>query len=290
MRHETGALRVIVLAAQRPGIVDPLAAQHGVSHKFLVPLLGRPLLSYVLGTVAGHPRVADVMISVEADAFSIAAPIIAALPESHAPVHCVRSADNLADSVIAAAEGHDGPILITTADNALLSAFGIDAMAEMLSDGAEVVIAMARQQSVLAAHPEGQRRFYRFRDDSYSNCNLYGIVGPHALAAAELFRGGGQFARRAGRIIAAFGLLNLVLLRFRLVSLCGGLQRISRRIGLRIVPLVLADGRHAIDVDNERTFRVVASLLAESAPANDAHVVPKVELEPDPLRLNRIIL
>ena len=29
----------------------------------------------------------------------------------------------------------------------------------------------------MAAHPEGQRRYYGFSDDEYSNCNLYGLAG-----------------------------------------------------------------------------------------------------------------
>ena len=41
-------LTVIVLAAQRGGRLDPLAAEAGVSHKCLVPIGGRPLLAHVL--------------------------------------------------------------------------------------------------------------------------------------------------------------------------------------------------------------------------------------------------
>ena len=38
-----------------------------------------------------------------------------------------------------------------------------------------MVVALARKEDVLAAHPEGQRRFYKFRDGEFSNCNLYGL-------------------------------------------------------------------------------------------------------------------
>jgi hypothetical protein len=41
---------------------------------------------------------------------------------------------------------------------------------------ADAVAAMARKANVLAAHPEGQRHFYRFRDDDYANCNIYGLA------------------------------------------------------------------------------------------------------------------
>src|SRR5690606_41057134 len=42
---------VLILAGQRLGRVDPLAAKYGVEHKCLVPLLDRPLIGYVLDAV-----------------------------------------------------------------------------------------------------------------------------------------------------------------------------------------------------------------------------------------------
>lgn len=246
--------RVIVLAAQRKGVVNDLAQRFGVSHKCLVPLGGRPLIAHVVDTLAGYSPALDIVVSVETDAFDRIAP---ALPPG---VRCIAAADNLADSVLAAAAGHDGPLLITTADHALLDPASLTAVLRALRH-ADVAIAMAPRDAVLAAHPEGQRRFYRFRDDAFSNCNLYGIAMPAALHAAEIFRGGGQFAKKASRIIDAFGLLNLVFLRFRLLTLQQAMARISARIRLPIAPVVLTDGSQAIDVDNDRTYRIVEELL-----------------------------
>lgn len=253
------ALRIVVLAAQRRGVTDPLAARFGTSHKCLVPLAGRPLIAHVLQAVAQHRAVGDVVVSIEPEAAGAINDIARTI--SGAPVRAVAACDNLADSVQAAVAGHDGAVIITTADHALLRGASLDAMIEALGRG-DVAVAMAAEASVRAAHPEGQRRFYQFRECGYSNCNLYGLAHARALAAAEIFRGGGQFAKKAGRIVAAFGLLNLLLLRFRLVTLDGAMARISRRIGLRIVPVVLADGSQAIDVDNDRTYGVVGELLA----------------------------
>lgn len=256
--------RFIILAAQRPGAVDPLAEQFAVSHKCLVPVAGQPLIAHVLRTVGRHPAVRDVRISVEPALFDTLNAIAASLGGT-CDIACIESADNLADSVVRAAEGAEGPVVITTADNALLTEDAIEAMIATLDGGADVALAMATEAAVLSAHPDGQRRFYRFADQAYSNCNLYGLTMPRALAAAEIFRGGGQFAKKARRIIDAFGLYNLLLLRLRLVSLKGGLARISRRIGLDIAPVILADGRNAIDVDNDRTHAVVTQLLARAA-------------------------
>lgn len=259
------SINVIVLAAQRSGIVDPLAIAHGVSHKCLIPIADKPLISHVLETLANHSQVHDIRISVEPSTFDAIMPIVATISGGD-HIACVPSANNLADSVIAAmAQMDNGPTIITTADNALLAAEAINDMADALGSTADVVLALAPKSAVLKAHPDGQRRFYKFSDDHYSNCNLYGISGRHALTAAEIFRGGGQFAKKAGRIIDSFGLINLLLLRSGWISLPGAMARISKRIGLTIKPVVLAEGRNAIDVDNDRSYRIVSGLLSERA-------------------------
>lgn len=256
--------RIVVLAAQRKGVTDSLAARFGTSHKCLVPLVGEPLIAHVLRTVTTHPRVASVAVSIEADAFEALRQAVPDAFAQAAPIVLVAAADNITDSVTLAAAGHDGPLLITTADNALLTAASIDRMMDAAGDS-DAAVAMAERTTVLAAHPEGQRRFYQFRDGEFSNCNLYYIGNSKALRAAEIFRGGGQFAKKAQRIVDAFGLANLVLLRLRLLALGTGLRRISARIGLDISPVILSDGSQAIDVDNDRTYAIVESLIRRRA-------------------------
>jgi hypothetical protein len=260
-------MHVVILAAQRAGEVNPLAVAHGVSHKCLVPIVGSPLIEHVFRAVAAAPGVSAITVVIEPEASAPVSTIadgIAGL----APVRFVAAAANLADSVIAGTDGIEGHVVITTADNVQVTPAALCAMEDALTAGADVAIAMARKGDVLAAHPEGQRRFYEFADDAYSNCNLYALAGRHALRAAETFRSGGQFAKNAGRIAEAFGIVNLVLLRLGWVSLEGGLRRISRRFGLKVVPVILADGRHAIDVDNERTYRVAETLMRARASAD----------------------
>ena len=41
------------------------------------------------------------------------------------------------------------------------------------------------------------------------------------------------------------------------------MRGISRRLGLRVEPTVLQDGSQAIDVDNDRTYKVVEELMAK---------------------------
>ncbi len=252
---------VVVLAAQRNGRLDPLAAEAGVTHKCLVPIGGQPLLTHVLSALAEVGDIDSVRISVEDGAADRLRPIATL---SGLPVSFVTAADNIADSVYRAAEGATGPVVVTTADNVLLTPAAVRQVMAELASGTDTVVALARKEAVLAAHPQGQRRFYRFRDGEYSNCNLYGL-SCRGLKLAETFREGGQFAKNPMRIARAFGLVNLLLLRSGLVTLDRAMQRLARRFRVSVAAVVLADGSHAIDVDNKRTYEIAAELLDRRA-------------------------
>ena len=260
----TAPFDAIILAAQREGRLDPLAAGAGVSHKCLVPIGGRPLLAHVLEALAGVDGLERIRISVEPGAEAALRTVHGAGGELGVPVEFVPSRPTITDSVYAAAEGLAGPFVVTTADNVLLTAGAVRRVADRLHAGDDGVAALSRKEDVLSAHPEGQRRFYRFTDGAYSNCNLYGLSRT-GLALAENFRSGGQFAKNPMRLVQAIGPINLVILRYGLISLGRAMAKLGRRFGVRTSAVVLADGAHAIDVDNARTYSIAAQLLAQRA-------------------------
>jgi GTP:adenosylcobinamide-phosphate guanylyltransferase len=262
-RHSGAPLRVVVLAGGKAG-ADPLARAHGMSHRCLIPLAGRPLVAHVLQTAALHPAVESLAVSVEREAFGGLFDVLSQLP-GRGIVKLVEARENLVDSVLAAAHDWDGPLLITTADHALLSTGSIDVLIEALGT-ADVAVAMATREAVLATNPDAAPQFHDFADAAYASCNLYAVAGPDALRAAEVFRGGGRFAGNAWRILRAFGPMSLILLRLRAVTLGGAMERVSRRLGLRIAPVVLDDGSQALDVDDAQTHGVAEALL-NAAPA-----------------------
>jgi len=251
----------IILAAQRAGRVDLVAVEAGVANKSLAPIQGAPLIRHVVDALLATPGLTHLRIVVEPET---AAAIEAILPRARtAVVDFVPAADNLADSVYAAAAGVDQPMLITTSDNVLLTPGAAQAVLEPLAAGADVALALCTEASVMAAHPQGQRRFYRFSDDAYSNCNLYALGGQGAMRVAESFRSGGQFAKKPLRMIVALGPINVVLMLTKRLSMRGAIRRLARRFRLKVEPVVLADGAHAIDVDNARTYACAEFLLAK---------------------------
>lgn len=257
---------VILLAAQRAGVVNPLAERAGVSHKCIAPICGKPLIEWVLDVLTTQPDVSEIRISIEPEAQAKVGALLEQYADCGTPIRFVNSHSGIVDSVTAAAADDEGPFVITTADNVLLTAEGFAQIRATLAAGADATLALARDKDVLAAHPDGQRNFYKFRDGGYANCNIYGLANRKAFGAMEAFREGGQFQANRDRMIRAFGLFNIVLMGLRLVDAPGAMKRISKRFGLEIKATPFADGALAIDVDNERTYSVCKELLPQRKP------------------------
>ena len=258
---------ILILAGRRPGAVDALAEAHGVKDKCLVPVAGRPMIAHVLESAADSSARQVIVSTHNADLLcDLGDPVVDRLGDR---LIVVPAADNLADSVLAIAGIASFPLLITTADNCLLTPATIAEIggeAERL--GADAGVALARREDVLDFHPEGQRRFYEFSDVAVSNCNAYWIGHPNALRAAEAFRGGGQFVKKPFRVMQAFGLMNLLRFRFGLGPIHHIFQCISRQLNVEVAPLLVSNGATAIDVDNDRSLRVTEALMARSAPVS----------------------
>lgn len=260
-----GRTTAIVLAGRRNGTTDPLALVAGVTHKCLVPVAGQPMLLHVIDALAANPRIGEIRVVIEdAALLRDLAPLRGLIGSGR--LRGIGAQPNLVDSVLAGADGAAFPLLITTADNVMLTPESVDEMIDGCAAAqADAAVAFTRRAFVLAAHPDGQRKFYRFADDSYSNCNTYWLRDRAALKAAETFRSGGQFVKHPLRIVGAFGLINLIRFRFGIGTLEQAFARFSRRFRLRISPVILSDGAVAIDVDHARSHGVAEQLLAGRA-------------------------
>ena len=262
----TQAPKLLILAGRRSAVLDPLAEQFGVSHKCLVPVASEAMIGRVLNIVDQAYPGEPIYVSIEDPDILQQDPTAARLIGA-GRLHTVPAQEHIVDSVVAASQTTGFPLLITTADNVLMTPNAVRRMADQ-GRGSQVhaLVGMARKQDIHATHPEGQRRFYEFADGGFSNCNMFWIGSQKALRATEAFRHGGQFAKKPERIIKAFGIINLLRFRLGRHSLAQMFAFISRRFGVEVQALVFeGEGRLAIDVDNERTHRVAEEVLARPA-------------------------
>lgn len=250
---------MVVLAGQNKDVSDPLTERFGQSHRSLIPLAGQPMIAHVLRTASLHPRVESLAVCIEREAFGPVWDELTRLP-GRGTVALVEARPSLADSVRDAVKGWEGPVLVTTADHALLSAEAIDAVAAALTRS-DAVIALSPRDSVEAAHRSAPRRFLSLKDGDFAPCDIYGLAGPVAIGAVEVFRGNGELDRSGARIRRAAGLLGLLMMRCRMLTLSKAIEFASRRLGLRLGVVVLEDGGQAIDVDDDRSYAIVRDLL-----------------------------
>ena len=250
----------LILAAQRPGTVNPLAEAAGVSHKCIMPMQSRPLIEHVLATLDTMPDARRITVSIDAPHALSHVPLVQKLI-AEGRLDIVQAHQTLFDSVAAAlGKPEDFPVVITTADNVLLTEDMLRHFMPALA-GTDVGVAMCQKDVLLAKYPDGQRRFHRFADGEWSNCNLYALMTPRALAAAEFFRGGGQFAKSLKRVMDAFGLFNMIAYKFAWFARDRAMERLSLRSGVRVKAIDMPFAEAPIDVDNERTRKIAEDIL-----------------------------
>ena len=273
----------LVLAAQRQHADDPLAHRSGGRNKNFIPIAGRPMIDWVLETLLDHERIRQVVVSIEEPELLRELPRVRQAIED-GRLRVSASGSDLYESVRWSL-GDDAafPAIVTTADNPLLSVAMVDHFCRLLDkNDPDAAIAMTRADVLRAEYPDGQRRFYDLSDGEYSNCNLYAIRRPEALAAAEMFRGGGQFRKKASRMVRAFGIGTFLRYRFGRLSLDNAAARLSRGFGIDLRFVIMPFAEACIDVDNERTFNVASEILQNRSSAADNRP-PVLEPSPTPI-------
>ena len=256
----------LVLAARRPGILDLLAKNAGVTHKCLVPINGRPMLERVIEAVLQSGRCRHVYVAIDEPGVLQSNPKIAGWL-ADGSVSTVAARSTLTDSVFAAADGipdQNWPIMITTADNALHTPDIIRDFIDGAEDnGADVSCGITREEVVVATLPEAVKAFHRLKDGGFSSCNLYSLKDRNALKSVEVFRGGGQFGKRHRRILNAFGLVSFLLYKLKLVTIDDMFRRAGKGFGLKVAAVFLAYDFGPIDVDDQNSFDISEKLLKQ---------------------------
>jgi len=176
-----GGLTALVLAGTRPG-GDPLAASAGVTHKALIEVGGVPMLARVLAALAAAPAVARMVVIIDRPE------VMALLPAFSKPVTLLAAQSGPSASVAAALAQVGAPVLVTTADNALLRPEWIAEFLAADRGTADAVLALARREAVLAAAPGSQRTWLRFSDGDYSGCNLFLLRNDAAMGVLRLWQ------------------------------------------------------------------------------------------------------
>ncbi len=251
-------LTALVLAGTRAG-GDPLAAYAGVSHKALIEIGGVPMLARVLAALDAAPAVARMVVVIDRPE------VMAALPAFHKSVELLPAQGGPSASVAAAMLQLGTPLLVTTADHALLRPEWISEFLLAGTVGADAVLALARREAVLVAAPGTSRTWLRFADGDYSGCNLFLLRNDAAMGVVQLWQQMEAARKRPLSLLRRLGLLYVLRYRFGWLSLASALTRLGILSGSRIAAVTLSDGRAAIDVDKPADLDLVRQLIGRGS-------------------------
>jgi len=252
----TGPIPAIVMAGSRPG-PDPLLSGSGVATKALLPVAGRPMLAHVVAALRASPHVGPITILAQDSAALAAEPALAGF----ANLHFADSGQGISASLAAALPEGDAPVLVTTADNVLLTPSMI---AEFLAGAADsdVAVAMVERRVLRARYPESKRTWLKFRGGWWSGANLFRLRGRRVLALLD-FWGRIERDRKKGlKIVAAFGPALLLAVVLRLVTIHQGVSRAGLRFGLTAKVVPMAEAEACIDADKPADIDLIERIFA----------------------------
>ena len=241
----------LVLAGSRPG-VDPLAAYAGVADKALIEVAGETMLARVVAALraAGADRIT---VSYSSEAVRAAAHALG--------VETQAGAAGPSESTAQAFERLGAPLLVTTADHALLRPEWVTRFLDDVPADADVAALMARRDVIEAAVPETARTYLRFADGAWSGCNLFWLATPKAAAVIDLWRSVEADRKRPWRIVRRLG--PRLLLRYLLgrLPLSAALAQIGGLAGAKVRMVASPFGLAAVDVDKPTDLDLVRRLV-----------------------------
>lgn len=242
----------LILAGSRGG-VDPVAAYAGVTHKALITLGGETLLARVARALA-QAGADPVAVSVSDDAVGAAAKALGLV--------VLSAASGPSDSVRDALATLGTPLIVTTADHALLEPEWIRRFRADIPAGTDVAALLARRDVIEAAAPGTRRTYLRFADGAWSGCNMFALTSPRAVAALDLWRHVEADRKRPWRIVRRFGIGMLVRYLLGELTLTRAVAHLGSLAGVTAAPIASPFGRAAIDVDKPDDLDLVRRLIA----------------------------
>ncbi len=245
-------ISALVLAGSRPGARDPVAEAEGVAHKALVPIAGEPMLARVVDALR-HAGIAQIAVSAnEPEVVALATRLgCIVLPTASGP----------SASVATAFATLGAPMLVTTADHALLQPEWVrDFLADAPAD-ADVAVLLAHRTAVERALPGTRRTYLRLADGGWSGCNLFLLANTKATAAIQTWAAVEADRKRPWRIAARLGAGTLWRYALGRLTMAEAIARLGLRIGIIAASVPARDGLAAVDVDKPSDLKQVRSLL-----------------------------
>lgn len=257
----------IVLAGDR-GPDDPLVKAANTTCKALIPVAGKAMVQRVLSALKESRFVGQRI---------LCGPPWAILKDDPNLSKAVETGEfqwienQLTPSLSA---GHamqsipaSDPVLITTADHALLDVDMLNYFCERAGNSEyDVVVSLADYDNIIQTYPDTKRTALKFRNGNFSGCNMFAFITPAGRSIAKFWAHIEKQRKNPFRVVSAAGWTAIIRYAFGLLTLEEGLQRISKRLNLRIGVIIMPQPEAAIDIDTIEDWELADTIARTKNP------------------------
>jgi len=237
-----------------------MALHAGVSHKAMIPVGGVPMLLRVVRTLLETPCVGRIVISIERpDLVRDHAELGLLLAGGR--IEVMEAAGSPSRSVGLALDQLGTPLLVTTADHALLRPEWLEHFWRHVPPGADVAAGLARAEVVQRDVPGTQRTYLRFADGAFSGCNMFAFRTPAARALVETWQRVERERKKPWKLVALLGPWSVLRFLLGRLTLADALTRLARITGAKGAVVEMPFGRAAVDVDKPADLELAERLL-----------------------------
>ncbi len=263
MDKQTGTYTAIILAADR-STGDPVAEQTGAPCKSLSPVDGIPMVLRVIEALGNATEVGSCILCGPSKEIINQSPELGqALKKDN--IHWLPNRETPSTSTYEALQhvDQDKPVLVTTADHALLTPEIVDYFCSRARQtNYDLAVALASYDMLSQAFPNCRRTVTRLKDGGFCSCNLFAFLTPESYSAANFWRQIEQQRKKPLRIVSVCGWMTVLRFLLGRLTMEEGLQRISRRMGLKAGAVMMIQPEAAVDVDTVKDLDLANKIIA----------------------------
>jgi GTP:adenosylcobinamide-phosphate guanylyltransferase len=156
----------------------------------------------------------------------------------------------------------DFPLLVTTADHALLTVEMVEYfLREASRTQVDVAVALVPYSVFAEAYPQSKRTVIGFRGGGFCGCNMFLFGNSKSEKLVEFWTQVERERKRPLQLIRRLGWLMLIRYFLGALSLADALRELSQRMGLSIKEIILPFPEAAIDVDTPEDLALVEQIV-----------------------------